>query len=89
LNLVYTSQFKRDYKRVKRQGANDDLLEAIVRKLLAGERLDAHYHDHPLKGGWKGRRECHLTPDWLLIYCVRGDDLILERTGTHSDLFRK
>lgn len=89
MNLVYTSQFKKDYKRVKRQGKNDCLLEAVVKKLLAGEQLPEHHRDHSLKGRWKGRRECHIMADWLLVYCMCGDDLILERTGTHSELFHE
>jgi len=89
LNLVYTSQFKKDYKRVRRQGKNDCLLAAVVKRLLSGERLPEQYRDHRLKGCWKGRRECHITANWLLVYCIRGDDLILERTGTHSELFQE
>lgn len=70
-----------------RSGKNIELLEAVVRKLAKGETLPPRNRDHNLAGNWKGYRECHITPDWLLIYKVDGRDLILVRTGSHSDLF--
>lgn len=57
-------------------------------KIIADEPLEARHRDHPLVGNYAGRRECHLEPDWLLIYKLDGDDIIFERTGTHADLFR-
>ena len=84
-----TTQFKKDYKLAKRRGLNLDLLKTVIKKLANGETLEAKYKDHPLSGDWIGYRECHIQPDWLLIY--RYDDnvlvLTLTRTGTHSDLF--
>jgi len=88
LNLVYTGRFKKDFKRIKRRNKNEKKLFNIINKLLTGEPLPAKYEDHPLSGRWRGRRDCHIEPDWILIYFVRGDDLILERTGSHSDLFQ-
>lgn len=84
-----TSKFQKDLKRVKRRGYDIDLLTAIIKKLAAGELLPAKNKDHELSGDYIGCRECHITPDWLLIYELDGDDLILylTRTGTHSDLF--
>jgi mRNA interferase YafQ len=84
-----TSQFVKDYKRAFDRGYNLDLLEDVVDKLSKGERLHAKHKDHALKGKWVGRRECHITPDWLLVYKIEEDILILTltRTGTHSDLF--
>ena len=62
-------------------------LRGLILLRAEGGPLASHYNDHPLAGGWKHHRECHLEPDWLLIYKVEGDDLYLVRTGTHSDLF--
>ena len=88
MNLVYTGRFKKDFKRMVRRNKDEDKLWDIVDKLITGKPLPPKYKDHPLSGNWINRRDCRIEPDWLLIYCVRGDDLILERTGTHSDLFR-
>lgn len=84
-----TSKFQKDLKRVQKRGYDIDLLTAVIKKLACGEALDAAYHDHPLSGNYVGRRECHITPDWLLIYEISAGELILylTRTGTHSDLF--
>lgn len=89
LQLVMTSQFKRDYKRIKKRGYNLTLLENVIGKLCEGVSLDARNRDHALAGSYVGFRECHVQPDWLLIYAIDGDRLILtaSRTGTHSDLF--
>ena len=87
MNLVYTNKFKKDFKRMARRGYDERKLYNIVNLLLKGEKLPAKYADHSMAGNWAGRRDCHISPDWVLIYCIRGDDLILERTGTHSDLF--
>ena len=84
-----TTRFVNDLKRAEKRGYKIDLLTAVIKKLAAGEVLGENYNDHPLKGKYKGCRECHITPDWLLIYEIVADTLILylTRTGTHSDLF--
>jgi len=64
-------------------------LRALINSLAARQRLDPAYQDHPLRGGWRGHREAHIAPDWLLIYQVVDDELRLVRTGRHSDLFRE
>lgn len=87
--IKYTTQFKKDYKLAKRRNMNLDLLKDIVNKLADGVPLEEKYKDHPLTGDWIGHRECHILPDWLLVYRIEDDVLILtlSRTGTHSDLF--
>ena len=89
LTLETTSQFRRDYKRVKKRGYNLDLLASVIDALLAGKTLEPRHRDHPLSGVMKDYRECHILPDWLLIYRIEAERLILvaNRTGTHSDLF--
>ena len=89
LKLVFTSQFKKDYKRAKRRGLNMAELQVVLDKLCSEEQLEERYRDHALVGRYAGFRECHIRPDWLLIYAVDGGQLILtaSRTGTHSDLF--
>lgn len=82
-----TSLFKKDYKRVKKRGYNVDLLKEVISKLAEGEELPPKNKDHSLSGDWEGYRECHIQPDWLLIYRIIENKLILSltRTGTHSD----
>ncbi|WP_346666117.1 type II toxin-antitoxin system YafQ family toxin [uncultured Mailhella sp.] len=89
LNIVYHSQFKKDYKRVLRRGCDPQLLASIITMLANREALPAANRDHALTGNYKGMRECHIQPDWLLIYQIREEALILvlARTGSHSDLF--
>ena len=89
--IKHTSQFKKDYKLAKRRGLNLSLLKKIISQLANGVQLDEKYRDHDLSGDWKGHRECHIQPDWLLVYRIEDDVLILtlSRTGTHSDLFGK
>ena len=84
-----TNVFKRDYKRAKRRGLPLQKLKDIVGKLADGEPLPPANHDHPLSGNWANHRECHIAPDWLLIYQIKETVLVLEltRTGTHADLF--
>lgn len=91
LKLVTTGQFRKDYKRVKKRGYDMKLLEAVINCLLKEQQLDACYQDHGLIGNYMGFRECHILPDWLLIYARDEEKLILtvSRTGTHSDLFAK
>lgn len=87
--LVLTSLFRKDLKAVKKRGYNLRLLNDVVDTLASGLPLEEKYKDHKLVGSYQGCRECHITPDWLLIYEISGDELILylTRTGTHSDLF--
>ncbi len=94
-NLKYTvkttTQFKKDYKRAMKRGMKIELLEQLVAQLAMGEPLPAKNRDHDLSGEWSGYRECHILPDWLLVYFIEDDVLVLTltRTGTHSDLFHK
>ena len=86
-----TSQFKKDYKLAMKRGLDISLLEGIIAKLALGESLPEKNRDHALSGNWNGYRECHILPDWLLIYKLEDNILILTlaRTGTHSNLFNK
>ena len=88
-NLVTTKNFKKDVKKCIKRGYNLENLEYIIEKLLNEEKLDTKFTDHALLGNYSGFRECHTQPDWLLIYAVNKDKLILtaSRTGTHSDLY--
>ncbi|MBO5099083.1 MAG: type II toxin-antitoxin system YafQ family toxin [Clostridia bacterium] len=85
-----TSKFQKDLKRIEKRGYNISLLADIIKKLANGEKLPEKNKDHSLSGDYAGCRECHITPDWLLIYEIADDELILylTRTGTHSDLFK-
>lgn len=87
LKLEHSSQFKRDYKRIKRQGADLNKLLVVIRQLSTEDVLEQRYRDHALQGNWRGYRECHIEPDWLLIYKIEGALLRLGRTGSHSELF--
>jgi mRNA interferase YafQ len=87
--ILRTTRFKKDYKRAKKRGYLVEKLREIVTKLANGEQLAPENSDHALTGNYIGKRECHITPDWLLIYEVDEEVLYLylSRTGTHSDLF--
>jgi len=89
LELETTAKYRKDRKRMKKRGADLSLLRDIIRKLQNQEPLEAKHNDHPLKGNYIGFRECHITPDWLLIYAIDNGRLVLtaSRTGSHSDLF--
>ena len=89
LRIRYSSQFKKDFKAIVKRGYDVKLLEEVLNLLVHEKTLPQKYLDHPLAGNYAGHRECHITPDWLLIYKVEKDILILSltRTGTHSDLF--
>lgn len=91
LELITTGQFRKDYKRVKKRGYDMSLLEEVIDLLQKEQPLDGRYRDHGLVGNYSGFRECHILPDWLLIYTTNKEKLILtaSRTGTHSDLFAK
>ena len=86
-----TNQFKKDFKLAQKRHLNTELLKDIVNRLANGIPLDEKNKDHALSGNWSGHRECHILPDWLLIYRIENDVLVLtlSRTGTHSDLFGK
>jgi mRNA interferase YafQ len=86
-NLVPGNQFRRDVKLAKKRGKDTDKLRELILLLERGTPLPPRYKDHPLTGNWQHHRECHLEPDWLLIYRVVGDDIYLIRPGSHSDLF--
>jgi mRNA interferase YafQ len=88
LKIKYTSQFKKDYKKIQKQNKDINRLQIIIETLLLKQNLDEKYLDHPLSGDWKKYRECHIAPDWLLIYKIDDDYLILARTGLHADLFK-
>ena len=89
MNIFYTNQFKKDYKRIKKQNKDLIKLQDVIKKLAGGERLEQIYKDHQLSGIWKNHRDCHIEPDWILIYRTTSEELILERTGSHSELFKK
>ena len=84
-----TAQFKKDYRLAIKRGLNMQLLNDIITMLATGTVLPEKYKDHPLQGRWKGRRECHVLPNWLLVYQKTDTTLVLDlfRTGTHSDIF--
>jgi len=87
VTIYYTSQFKKDYKRIKKQNKDLGKFKMVIDVLSAGKMLDEKYRDHQLSGKWNGHRDCHIEPDWILIYRLSSDSLFLERMGTHSDLF--
>jgi len=89
LTLKTTSRFRKDYKLAKKRGLDLFLLEAVIDVLLAEKSLALKHQDHALTGDYAGFRECHILPDWLLVYCIDKGTLILTaaRTGTHADLF--
>ena len=86
--IFQTSQFKKDYKRIKKRSKDLSKLKEVVSAIANSEVLEERHHDHALSGNWSGSRDCHIEPDWILIYRVDGEFLFLERTGSHSDLFR-
>lgn len=90
-SVKWTTRFKKDYKLIKKRGYDIKLLKKVVRLIAKGDQqklLTEKYNDHPLSGNWIGHRELHIQPDWLLIYYLNDDVLVLtlSRTGTHSDL---
>ena len=84
-----STRFQKDLKRIQKRGYDLALLTNVIKKLAAGEELPPKNRDHQLGGDYGGCRECHIAPDWLLVYEINGTELILylTRTGTHSDLF--
>ena len=89
LDIILSNRFKRDLKMLKKRGLDLELLNAVVDTLAARQPLEEKHRDHALTGDYAGFRECHIQPDWLLIYRVDDEELflLLSRTGTHSDLF--
>ena len=87
--VALTTKYKRNFKRAVKRGYNMSLLRTVIALLETGEQLPEKYCDHALTGNYAGHRECHIQPDWLLIYKIENDVLILTltATGTHSDLF--
>ena len=89
--VKYTTQFKKDYKLAMKRGLEIGLMQDVIAALAMGVPLPEKNKDHALTGNWAGHRECHVLPDWLLIYSINDDVLVLtlSRTGSHSDLFGK
>ncbi len=89
MEIITKNRFEKDVKKLKKRQKNFLKLEAVLRKILSGNKLDDKYRNHPLVGNWQPCWELHIEPDWLLIYYVdvEANQLILYRTGSHSDLF--
>lgn len=83
----YSGQFKRDVRQSKKRRKDMSKLKTLLGLLIAGDPLPTIYLDHPLKGAWKGFRDAHIEPDWILIYKITGNVVRFERTGRHTDLF--
>jgi len=88
LTSVPSTQFKKDVKRAQKRGKDMNKLKELLSLLMRQAPLPEAYQDHPLRGNWKGYRDAHIEPDWLLLYRVVGEELHLTRTGTHADLFQ-
>jgi len=88
LKIQYRNTFERDVKRIKKRGLDFSKLKEVMQILAEEKPLPTKYRDHPLIGNYVGHRECHIQPDWLLIYKKASDTIVFERTGTHSDLFK-
>ena len=84
---AYSGQFRRDVKQAQKRGCDMGKLKTLMSLLIEAGPLPASYLDHPLKGGWRGFRDAHIAPDWLLIYKITGESVRFERTGRHTDLF--
>ena len=87
LSPIFENRFKKDIKRLKKRGKNMEKLKIVIEKLLNNEMLEPKYKDHALTGNWNGYRDCHLEPDWILIYKITESNLFLVLSGFHSDLF--
>lgn len=84
---IYTNRFAKDLKLMIKRGRDPENIKAVMRNLIEERPLDRKFRDHVLIGNFKDRRECHIEPDWLLIYRIEESTIIFERTGTHADLF--
>ena len=87
MRIVQPTSFKKDIKRQKKRGKDLDKLKTLIEFLASGSDLTESYRDHALSGNWMGWRDCHIEPDWILIYKLTPEALTLGRTGSHSDLF--
>jgi len=87
MRISQTSQFKKDIKKQQKRGKDLSKIKVLIELLLSGAALPAKCRDHSLTGNWVGHRDCHVEPDWILIYKISEDELRLERTGSHADLF--
>ncbi|MEK7242673.1 MAG: type II toxin-antitoxin system YafQ family toxin [Thermodesulfobacteriota bacterium] len=85
---IYTNRFAKDLKLMTKRGRDPENIKAVMRNLIEERSLDRKFRDHVLIGNFKDRRECHIEPEWLLIYRIEESAIIFERTGTHTDLFR-
>ncbi|HEY5509653.1 MAG TPA: type II toxin-antitoxin system YafQ family toxin [Prolixibacteraceae bacterium] len=85
---AYTNRFEKDLKLMIKRGSDPESIKSIIRQLIDEIPLERKHKDHLLIGNFKDRRECHIEPDWLLIYRIEGNRIIFERTGTHADLFK-
>lgn len=85
---VYTKKFEKDISLAVRRGMDMEKLKLVIRKILEQQKMDESYRNHMLVGNYTGRYECHIQPDWLLIYKLNQNEVIFERTGSHSDLFK-
>lgn len=86
-SLIFENRFKKDIKLLEKRGKDMRKLKAVIEKLLKNQELEAKYKDHALIGNWNGYRDCHIEPDWLLIYKISDTNLFLVRSGSHSNLF--
>jgi mRNA interferase YafQ len=86
--IRYLGKFKQDFKRMAKRGCDIKKLRVVIEKLVNEAELEARYKDHPLQGQYAGARDCHISPDWVLIYAIVDNELRLIRTGTHADLFK-
>lgn len=85
---VYKNKFEKDIKRLKKRGKDLTKLTTVAQKLIAGKVLEEKHQEHPLKGEYTDCQECHIEPDWLLIYMIRNPHITFVRSGTHADLFK-
>lgn len=88
LEPIYKTKFKRDLKLMTKRGKSIEKLKTVARQLIEGQPLEAKYNDHPLKGNYVDTRECHIEPDWLLVYMIKDTSITFVRTGSHADLFK-
>jgi len=88
LKPSYTKQFEKDWRRLQKRGKSNEKFKKVLNMLIHEKQLPQRCSDHKLIGNYKGRRECHIEPDWLLIYKILKSEIIFERTGSHSDLFK-
>lgn len=88
LKPVYSNRFDKDLKRMLKRGKDAEKIKDVIRKLINEEKLDERYKDHLLRGDYKGCRDCHIEPDWILLYRIYENQIQFLRTGRHSDLFR-